>query len=106
MNTCGGYKRMREAGYRPDTSEALHGLDEEGKVEHLCWHSEKLAIAFGLLTSAPSEPITVLKNLRVCGDCHAASKALSRLTKRTIIVRDASRWHEFVDGRCSCNDYF
>ncbi|CAK9857649.1 unnamed protein product [Sphagnum jensenii] len=31
----------------------LHGVDEEEKLFHLCHHSEKLAIAFGLISTPP-----------------------------------------------------
>jgi len=38
---------MHAAGYVPGTNIALHDVEEEEKVFHLCHHSEKLAIAFG-----------------------------------------------------------
>ncbi|XP_077250111.1 pentatricopeptide repeat (PPR) superfamily protein [Tasmannia lanceolata] len=69
-------------------------------------HSEKLAIAFGLLNTEVGREIVVIKNLRVCGDCHLFIKLSTRVVNRMIIVRDASRFHHFKDGVCSCNDYW
>jgi hypothetical protein len=45
--------QMHDAGYRPCKKFFMHDVDEEEKVFHLCHHSEKLAIAFGLINSAP-----------------------------------------------------
>ncbi|XP_042498117.1 putative pentatricopeptide repeat-containing protein At3g11460, mitochondrial [Macadamia integrifolia] len=69
-------------------------------------HSEKLAIVFGLLNSQLGAEIVVMKNLRVCGDCHFFIKQVSKIVDRKIVVRDASRFHHFKDGLCSCNDYW
>lgn len=90
----------------PDTGFALHDLDQEQKEHSLCHHSEKLAIAFGLLSTSPGISLHIIKNLRVCGDCHTAIKFISRLDGREIIVRDANRFHHFRDGTCSCGDYW
>eukprot|EP01018_Ginkgo_biloba_P026225 Gb_06173 [translate_table: standard] len=98
--------QMREAGYVPDTSFVLHDVEEKEKEYILCGHSEKLAIAFGLLNTSPETPIRITKNLRVCGDCHSATKFISKIVKREIIVRDANRFHQFKDGLCSCGDYW
>jgi hypothetical protein len=35
---------------------------------HLCHHTEKLAIAFGLINPAPGTPLQIIKNLQVCKD--------------------------------------
>lgn len=97
---------LREAGYCPDSSFVLHDVDEEEKVQSLGYHSEKLAIAYGLLKVPQGIPIRVMKNLRVCGDCHSAIKLIAKVTGREIIVRDANRFHHFKDGLCSCRDYW
>ncbi|KAG4168842.1 hypothetical protein ERO13_A12G049900v2 [Gossypium hirsutum] len=99
-------EKMRKEGYVPDTSCVLHNVDEEDKETLLCGHSEKLAIAFGILNSPPGTTIRVAKNLRVCNDCHEATKYISRITDREIILRDVRRFHQFRDGRCSCGDYW
>ncbi|XP_057863845.1 pentatricopeptide repeat-containing protein At2g13600 isoform X2 [Cryptomeria japonica] len=98
--------QMKEAGYVPNTKFVLHDVDEERKENILSYHSEKLAIAFGLISTPPGKLIRVVKNLRVCGDCHMAIKFISKVVGREIIVRDASRFHHFRDGLCSCRDYW
>eukprot|EP01018_Ginkgo_biloba_P019248 Gb_37820 [translate_table: standard] len=99
-------QQMQEAGYVPNTNFVLHDVDDEVKERMLSSHSEKLAIAFGLISTSPGTPIRVMKNLRVCSDCHTASKFISKIVKRELIVRDASRFHHFKDGLCSCGDYW
>jgi pentatricopeptide repeat protein len=69
-------------------------------------HSEKLAIAFGLLNTRPGTDITIMKNLRVCLDCHVFFKLVSKIVNRQFIVRDATRFHRFKNGVCSCTDYW
>ncbi|XP_022154015.1 pentatricopeptide repeat-containing protein At4g16835, mitochondrial-like [Momordica charantia] len=100
------YGKMKLAGYVPDLEFVLHDVEEEHKEKLLLWHSEKLAIAFGLLKMAPETPIRVFKNLRVCGDCHRAIKFISAIERREIIVRDTTRFHHFSNGFCSCGDYW
>ncbi|KAF3441285.1 hypothetical protein FNV43_RR15198 [Rhamnella rubrinervis] len=97
---------IREAGYVPDMNFALHDMDVEGKELGLAYHSEKLAIAFGLLAMPPGVPIRIFKNLRVCGDCHTAMKYISRVFLRHIILRDSNCFHHFENGKCSCGDYW
>ncbi|XP_051115490.1 pentatricopeptide repeat-containing protein At5g39680 [Andrographis paniculata] len=97
---------IKNIGYAPDTSSELHDVDEEQKEDLLSYHSEKLAIAYALMKTPREAPIRVMKNLRMCDDCHSAAKYISKHAKRTIIVRDVSRFHRLVDGRCSCADYW
>ncbi|KAM0990036.1 hypothetical protein ACFX13_008712 [Malus domestica] len=99
-------EKLELAGYVPDTNFVLHDVDEEVKLGMLSSHSEKLAIAFGLLATADGTPIRITKNLRVCGDCHSFIKFVSAITQRVIIVRDANRFHHFKEGACSCGDYW
>ncbi|CBI36552.3 unnamed protein product, partial [Vitis vinifera] len=98
--------KMREAGFQTETGTALHDVEEEEKELMVKVHSEKLAIAFGLITSEPGTEIRIIKNLRVCLDCHNATKFISKITERVIVVRDANRFHHFKDGICSCGDYW
>eukprot|EP01018_Ginkgo_biloba_P031204 Gb_39249 [translate_table: standard] len=98
--------QMKEGGYVPNMNFVLHDVEEEMKEHMLCSHSEKLAIAFGLINISPEIPIRITKNLRVCGDCHSATKFISKIVRREIIVRDANRFHHFKDGLCSCHDYW
>ncbi|KAI3811627.1 hypothetical protein L1987_21353 [Smallanthus sonchifolius] len=69
-------------------------------------HSERLAIAFALLITEVGEDILVIKNLRVCGDCHVFIKLVSKVVDRRFIIRDPTRFHHFKDGVCSCKDYW
>ncbi|KAL3647176.1 hypothetical protein CASFOL_008144 [Castilleja foliolosa] len=98
--------RLLESGFRPDTESALHNLDKEDKEAILCNHSERLAIAYGLISTCPGTTLRITKNLRACVNCHLATKLISKLVDREIIVRDANRFHHFKDGACSCGDYW
>ncbi|XP_057982121.1 putative pentatricopeptide repeat-containing protein At5g40405 [Malania oleifera] len=99
-------ERVRKAGHKPWTSAVLHDFGEEEKETALCEHSERLAIAYGLLKTKAPVVIRIVKNLRVCDDCHEVTKIISEVYKREIIVRDRVRFHKFVDGTCSCRDYW
>ncbi|WZZ17794.1 hypothetical protein YC2023_110883 [Brassica napus] len=100
------WEKMRKEGYVPDTSCVLHNVEEDEKEVLLCGHSEKLAIAFGILNTSPGTVIRVAKNLRVCNDCHQATKFISKIVDREIILRDVRRFHHFKNGTCSCGDYW
>ncbi|CAN1298951.1 Putative pentatricopeptide repeat-containing protein At1g68930 [Linum perenne] len=81
-------EKMIQMGYVPDPSSVLHDVEESEKIKMLGHHSEKLAIAFGLIFIPRSCPIRVVKNLRVCRDCHTVTKYISKITQREILVRD------------------
>ncbi|KAG7034173.1 Pentatricopeptide repeat-containing protein, partial [Cucurbita argyrosperma subsp. argyrosperma] len=100
------WEDIKKMGFIPDTESVLHDLEEEVKEQILRYHSEKLAIAFGLLSTPENTVLRIMKNLRVCNDCHSAIKFISKLVGREIIVRDATRFHHFKDGACSCRDYW
>ncbi|KAI3837519.1 hypothetical protein MKX03_032243 [Papaver bracteatum] len=99
-------KARTEGGYITNTNPVLFDLSDEEKEQAVSWHSEKLAVAFGLLSTHSGTPIMIVKNLRICDDCHSAMKAISRVYSREIIVRDRSRFHSFREGICSCKDYW
>ncbi|PON80764.1 DYW domain containing protein [Parasponia andersonii] len=99
-------REIKRAGYVPSTSEVLLDIDEGDKEDALNRHSEKLAIAFALLNTPPGTPIRIVKNLRVCSDCHSATKFISKICRREIVVRDRNRFHHFKDGLCSCKDFW
>lgn len=98
--------QLRLIGYRPDTSQVLLNLDEEEKESALQYHSEKIAVAFGLICTSPHTPLWIVKNLRICEDCHSSMKLISKIYKRKIIIRDRKRFHHFEHGSCSCKDYW
>ena len=99
---------IKKLGYQADTSFVLQDLEEEEKEKALLYHSEKLAIAFGILSLGEdkNKTIFVTKNLRVCGDCHTAIKYMTLVRNRAIIVRDANRFHHFKNGQCSCGNFW
>lgn len=97
---------VMKSGYVPDLHWVLHDEEDEEKLKRLLSHSEKLAIAFGLINVSNGTPILINKNLRVCGDCHEFGKHVSKHVQREIILRDGSRFHHFTNGFCSCKDYW
>ncbi|KAK7320693.1 hypothetical protein VNO77_30397 [Canavalia gladiata] len=99
-------REIKRAGYVPTTSQVLLDIDEEDKEDALHRHSEKLAIAFALLSTPPGTPIRIVKNLRVCEDCHSATNFISKVYNREIVVRDRNRFHHFKKGLCSCGDFW
>lgn len=99
-------EKLRLEGYSPTVSEVILDMEDEEKASQLNHHSEKLALAFGLITKCPEEEILIVKNLRSCLDCHSAMKLISRLYDRKITVRDRIKFHHFSNGFCSCGDYW
>ncbi|EFC35814.1 predicted protein [Naegleria gruberi] len=85
--------------YHPDTSLGMKKdiTTEEEKEKVLFQHCEKLAIAYGLISLPKGSTLCITANLRVCGDCHQAAKAISKIRECDIIVRD---------GNCSCGEYW
>ncbi|XP_030480252.1 pentatricopeptide repeat-containing protein At4g21065 [Cannabis sativa] len=97
---------LRLEGYVPHTANVLADIEEEEKENALSYHSEKIAVAFMLVNTGPGIPIRILKNLRICVDCHVAFKLISKIYDREIVVRDCTRFHHFGNGSCSCSDYW
>ncbi|GJZ53725.1 pentatricopeptide repeat-containing protein [Tanacetum coccineum] len=84
----------------------LHDIEDEEKEDSLVTHSEKLALAFGMSRLCDGSIIRIVKNLRVCKDCHTVMKLVSNVFGIEIVLRDRSRFHSFRDGSCSCKDYW
>uniref|UniRef100_A0A7N0V8L4 DYW domain-containing protein n=1 Tax=Kalanchoe fedtschenkoi TaxID=63787 RepID=A0A7N0V8L4_KALFE len=99
-------KWVKSSGHRPVIESVLHQMDDLEKERSLEVHSEKLALAFGLIGTPAGTPIRIVKNLRVCADCHDVMKLASKMTERKIVMRDRNRFHHFVNGCCSCGDYW
>ncbi|KAM7490991.1 hypothetical protein LguiA_033912 [Lonicera macranthoides] len=93
--------QLKFEGYLPDISEVLLDVDEEEKRKRLSGHSQKLAIAFGLIHTSQGSPLRIVRNVRMCSDCHAYTKLVSMIYQRRIIVRDRNQFHHFKDGSCS-----
>ncbi|KAL8062861.1 hypothetical protein ABFX02_02G174500 [Erythranthe guttata] len=103
------YKLMSEIkdkGYEPDTTCVHQNVDEEEKEKALLSHTEKMAIAYSLIKTKGNNPIRVIKNTRTCADCHTFAKYISLVKRRHIILKDGIRFHHFVEGKCSCNDFW
>ncbi len=60
-------------------------MTKDEKIWSLCTHSERIAIAYGLIHLTPTETLILTKNLRVCTDCHEATKLISKIRNRKII---------------------
>ena len=98
--------KIKLAGYVGNTAETMFDIDEEEKEGALHRHSEKLAIAYGIMKIRAPTPIRIVKNLRVCEDCHTATKLISMVFEVELIVRDRNRFHHFKEGTRSCMDYW
>ncbi|XVF16670.1 hypothetical protein REPUB_Repub10bG0052400 [Reevesia pubescens] len=108
-------RKLRSAGYVPNPASQVfsgsdgvedNAMDLEEKEHALFSHSEKLAVCFGLLSTKPGTSLYIFKNLRICQDCHAALKIVSKIYDRGIVVRDRNRFHCFEQGSCSCCDFW
>ncbi|KAA8529473.1 hypothetical protein F0562_033728 [Nyssa sinensis] len=99
-------RKLKLSGYAANTNPVLFDIEEEEKEDALCKHSEKVAIAFGLISLKEGMPIRIVKNLRVCWDCHVVTIMISKIYSREIIVRDRNRFHHFKDGECSCKCFW
>ncbi|KAJ0667304.1 putative tetratricopeptide-like helical domain superfamily, DYW domain-containing protein [Helianthus annuus] len=100
------FGKIKSLGYVPNISNVLHDVEDEQKEDNVGYHSEKLAVAYAILRTHKDTPIRIIKNLRICDDCHVTMKLISKVTNRVISVRDANRFHCFRDGSCSCGDYW
>lgn len=101
-------EEISKLGYVEASEVVLHEVEAAEKREALSYHSEKLAVAFGVVSGAapPGKALRVVKNLRICRDCHEAFKYMSRVLAREILVRDVNRYHKFEHGTCTCRDYW
>lgn len=99
-------ERASKIGYVHSRTSLWSDIEQEQKDPTVYIHSEKLAVAFGLLSLSSPAPVRVIKNLRVCNDCHNWIKFVSKISNRAIVVRDAYRFHHFEGGMCSCKDYW
>ncbi|XP_076955450.1 pentatricopeptide repeat-containing protein At5g44230-like [Bidens hawaiensis] len=91
-------------GYTPVLSCVPYDVSDDEKKRILLGHSEKLALAYGLLVDCGI--IRIMKNVRICEDCHVVMCGASKISGREIIVRDNMRFHHFCNGVCSCNNFW
>lgn len=106
------YSKLKELNFAVKKGEERLLSEEDAlcdfaeRKEQLLDHSERLAIAYGLICTAAETPILVYKNTRSCKDCHDFAKRVSIVTGREFVVRDANRFHHIKSGKCSCNEYW
>lgn len=100
------HQKLMLTGYTPNTDHVLHNVPDREKQEHLFYHSERLALAFALLSISTRKTIRIFKNLRICGDCHDFMKSISEITNHELVVRDINCFHHFKNGSCSCQNFW
>ncbi|KAL8237084.1 hypothetical protein R6Q59_018165 [Mikania micrantha] len=98
-------RRLLNSGFTPNKNLVLHDVGDDEKLHSICYHSEKLALVYALIKKPEQrQPIRILKNIRICGDCHLFMQFVSRIIGRTIVLRDSNRFHHFAEGSCSCKN--
>ncbi|KAK7385421.1 hypothetical protein VNO78_31139 [Psophocarpus tetragonolobus] len=97
--------KAKNIGYEMLESVEISDEEEEKTSSHTIYHSEKLAIIFGLQNLPNSSPIRVVKSTLICRDSHNFLKYVSSLAGREIVVKDSKRLHKFVNGQCSCGNF-
>ncbi|XP_031478545.1 pentatricopeptide repeat-containing protein At3g24000, mitochondrial-like isoform X1 [Nymphaea colorata] len=102
-----GYIAEKNAEIAEDEEDEQRFVDQENCTKECVatYHSELLAVAFGLINVQDGASIRIIKNIRMCRDCHSVIKTFSIITQREIIVRDGKRLHQFRNGVCSCGDF-
>ncbi|GMH01154.1 hypothetical protein Nepgr_002993 [Nepenthes gracilis] len=85
---------LSKLGYTPEGRTLLPDVDAK-EERKLLYHSEKLAIAFGLINTTEFTPLQLVQSHRICRDCHNGFKFIAKITEREIVLRDASKFHRF-----------
>ncbi|XP_068660198.1 pentatricopeptide repeat-containing protein At5g66520-like [Aristolochia californica] len=99
-------REIKKAGYIVETQGVILDVEEEEKENAVGFHSEKLALAYGFIHTNAGSELRIVKNIRICNDCHSAIKLVSMCFNRKIVVRDRKQFHHFEAGSCSCMDYW
>ncbi|KAG9448894.1 hypothetical protein H6P81_008859 [Aristolochia fimbriata] len=98
-------KKFRSEGYSPVTANVVLDLGEEDKEMCVTYHSEKLAVAFALISRAAGPSIRIVKNLRICCDCHLFMKYLSSFMRAdssgSVLGKVIFPAENFVDKACT-----
>lgn len=77
-------------GYQPNVDSVSSSIEDETNKQSLSTHSEKLAVAFGLISSLEGIVIKIVENLRVCNDCGSAIKLISKIVNKETVLRHSS----------------
>ncbi|CAF1456583.1 unnamed protein product [Adineta ricciae] len=79
-------------GHEYDSSWITRTMGKDESVESvLCGHSERLAMAWNFVANPHAKRIQITKNLRVCGDCHRATKLIAAIRQCEIIQQEQKR---------------
>ncbi|KAF2290933.1 hypothetical protein GH714_016904 [Hevea brasiliensis] len=78
--------KIRKIGYVDQNIVSSPSGAEVKDISMVNHHSEKLAVTFGMISLPPSAPVKVMKNLRVCHDCHTAMKLFSKVEKSLVYL--------------------
>ncbi|KAE8715676.1 putative dimethyladenosine transferase-like [Hibiscus syriacus] len=84
--------RLKAIGYEPNMNSVAYDVNDEEKRRILIIHSEKLALAFGLLGINADCLVRFMRNIIICEDWHSFMCGVSQVTGRVIIVRDNLRF--------------
>ncbi|GAU42366.1 hypothetical protein TSUD_350320 [Trifolium subterraneum] len=95
---------IRKLGYVADLNCVFQNIDDNEKEKILMSHTEKLAMVYGMMKMKGGSPIRVVKNTRICCDCHTVAKYISLARNCEILLQDGGRFHHFKNGKCACND--
>ncbi|MCO5568401.1 hypothetical protein L7F22_022100 [Adiantum nelumboides] len=95
------YLKMDEKGYKNATEDMFADASNLP-----CKHSERLAVACGLLNTSEGSQVRIVKNLRICEDCHMTLAFISKMERRNIVCKDRISFHDFKNGKCACGNYW
>ncbi|KAL3840276.1 hypothetical protein ACJIZ3_024867 [Penstemon smallii] len=96
-----------ESKAKPLKYSGMLDIQEEEREESGGVHSEKVALAFALINSSQTfRCVRIVKNFRMCQNCHMFAKLISKAHGREIYLNDSKCLHHFKDGICSCADYW
>ncbi|KAL9274533.1 Pentatricopeptide repeat-containing protein [Drosera capensis] len=99
--------RFKLHGYGPILDSVPYDVNDDEKKRILMFHSEKLALVFAFLNPDDgASAIRIMKNIRICEDCHWFMCVASKVIGRQIVIRDNMRFHHFHDGKCSCGNFW
>ena len=66
-------EEIKELGYVVEEDELLPDILPDEQETMKVYHSEKLAVAFGLISTSPSAPLTINQSHRLCRGIYRGS---------------------------------
>ncbi|EFJ35459.1 hypothetical protein SELMODRAFT_80280 [Selaginella moellendorffii] len=67
-----------------------------------CMHSKLKCLKYAFGHTKPEKVILILKFIKMCINCHDATRDLSQQRKGIITIREVNSCHFFQNGKCSC----